>query len=347
MSIFESDESDDLMNPFDDEFDISEVVNRGDHTKPAFPEFASNAEIQSGEPDERNEPLISNDDLSVLLNSPAAKKSNINLASLIDEDDNTSSVIKKEDIEKGLANIVSAHEFNKEEYIQNNADEIADLDLLNDTDLELNLDLDSKPDAELADVAVPEGISYEVKNRVKYEGFDDNDDFSPEKEIADHLQRQFKDFIIAPKISGHQSTLKSKNLISAEDVGVINKKVEIADSMTNEDQEAHQTSIVINRDSEGEIESIEVFCKCGERTLVKFDYVDEHSDEDLTEIISDRPAPVAFTDLNRPIEDINMVNPDLVLRRYELEEEFEPDEPEIEEDEDDEDEEEYQRILNR
>ncbi len=118
-----------------------------------------------------------------------------------------------------------------------------------------------------------------------------NDDYKIEKyaemEENDYLVKNFKDFIIAPKIAGSKSPPKHKHLIPQDfydDKGTI---VEIADDPSSIAEE-HRTQIEINRNRQGEIESILVTCKCGEKTFIQFDYV-EDDDDKQTEYVSNRP----------------------------------------------------------
>ena len=107
-----------------------------------------------------------------------------------------------------------------------------------------------------------------------------------------------------------------------------------------------KTSILINRDINGEIESIEVMCKCGERTLISFDYSDiSDEEEELTEIIDEPKDTIPFDNLHKVNENILIVNPDLLIEDLKKIEDIDDDENEDEnqedEDEDDIDEEDF------
>jgi hypothetical protein len=103
------------------------------------------------------------------------------------------------------------------------------------------------------------------------------DDF----ENNDILNDDFLDFIELPKISGDERNFVGKNLIAGEHIHSSNKKVEISDNPVEGDS-SHSTSIEINRTENGDIESITVYCKCGEFTNIRFDY-DEGNSNDETE----------------------------------------------------------------
>ncbi|MFA7626000.1 MAG: hypothetical protein WCZ17_03055 [Candidatus Kapaibacterium sp.] len=95
----------------------------------------------------------------------------------------------------------------------------------------------------------------------------------PENDI---LSDEFLDFVEFPLISGDKKTTTGKNLISSDDLKPTKRKVEITDSSDpiNED---HQTSVEINRNENGEIESLAVYCKCGELTQINFNYMDDNN----------------------------------------------------------------------
>lgn len=99
-------------------------------------------------------------------------------------------------------------------------------------------------------------------------------EIADEFENSDILNDDFLDFIELPRISGDEKNMLGKNLISGEFIHSSNKRVEISDNHSEEENE-HSTSIEINRSENGDIESISVYCKCGEITNIRFDYEDE------------------------------------------------------------------------
>ncbi len=118
-----------------------------------------------------------------------------------------------------------------------------------------------------------------------------------EDEIAREMYTRghFKDFLQIPKITGSKPKEDQSNVIKAESISQKTKKIEISDDPNFQDNRHSTTSVIVNRDEEGELESIEVFCKCGERTLIKFDYFDEDSGiESSSEIIKENPGFVPF-----------------------------------------------------
>lgn len=136
----------------------------------------------------------------------------------------------------------------------------------------------------------------------------------PEEEIQEYLQNNFKDYIVIPKISGSSKKFSEKNLLHKDEVKPTGKKVEIVDHIPSGINPKQKTSILINRDVNGEIESIEVICKCGERTLITFDYSDISDDEsNLTEVIGEPKETVPFDKLHTLKENIFIVNPDILI----------------------------------
>jgi hypothetical protein len=101
---------------------------------------------------------------------------------------------------------------------------------------------------------------------------------SEDQDVEEYLQEKFKDFIVYPKISGTSDSTIEHNLIPGEFVEKSDRKIEITDDPATIEDE-HMTSIEIDRDENGDIESITVFCKCGERTYIKFDFDDSEENE--------------------------------------------------------------------
>jgi hypothetical protein len=160
----------------------------------------------------------------------------------------------------------------------------------------------------------------------------------PEEEIQKYLQQNFKDYIKVPKISGKLNKFSETNLLRKEEVKPTGKKLEIVDNLPKGLNPKSKTSILINRDINGEIESIEVLCKCGERTLISFEYSDISDEEDdLTEIIDEPKETIPFDNLHKVNENILIANPDLLiedLKKIEGLDEDESEETVIDEDED-------------
>lgn len=102
----------------------------------------------------------------------------------------------------------------------------------------------------------------------------------------DNLHKKFNDFLILPKISG-QSNIPNTSRLPSDYVKQKGEMVEIADAPIKV-RKKHHSSVIINREPNGEVESIEVLCTCGERTLIKFDFTDDEKEFDLTEVFNER-----------------------------------------------------------
>lgn len=116
------------------------------------------------------------------------------------------------------------------------------------------------------------------------ENFREEEYEHPDAKFAKYVRKNFADYLSLPVISGSAKKKYSDKYIPKEFVENTSKHVEIADLDASTSHGTKKTSILINRDETDEIESIEVLCKCGERTLIKFDFDD--SDEDSNSIIA-------------------------------------------------------------
>ncbi len=153
-------------------------------------------------------------------------------------------------------------------------------------------------------------LSYDEEQR-KTQKFSDEYKTQKVSQLSqeDYLVQHFKDFIIAPKIAGKAAGLKHKNLIPQDYYKDEGTKVEIVDDPAMIAEE-HRTQIEINRNKTGEIESILVTCKCGEKTFIQFDYV-ENDEDSATEYMSGMP-PVVELDMT-PRKRFNIDIPDSVI----------------------------------
>lgn len=112
---------------------------------------------------------------------------------------------------------------------------------------------------------------------------------------TDDLHQHFSDFIVLPKISGTNNKIPNSMRLPSDYVKSRGDKVEIADDPSMDESTDNPASVIVNRDQYGEVESIEVLCKCGERTFIKFDFAEENEKFDLTEIYNKEiKAPSEF-----------------------------------------------------
>lgn len=127
----------------------------------------------------------------------------------------------------------------------------------------------------------------------------------PEEIFKQFLQENFKDYLLAKKISGKSDTKFGQKILPKEKINENNEKIEISDFYSQRSTLQQKTSLIINRNEDSEIESIEVFCKCGEKTIIKFQEKDISSSMDShegTEVKSNTAIIVDTIDVS-PIYD--------------------------------------------
>lgn len=101
------------------------------------------------------------------------------------------------------------------------------------------------------------------------------EDTEGEFDQQEFLIKNFKDFLVVPKIAGKNPSRKSRNVYSKEEVEQKEASVEISNNVPFEDVSSSESSVIVNRGIDGEIESLEVYCKDGEKILIRFDFGDE------------------------------------------------------------------------
>lgn len=136
-----------------------------------------------------------------------------------------------------------------------------------------------------------------------------NDPYTDHTEEPDD-KLPFKDFIMAPRLAGSRIRPDYRNLMPSETLTDSGKRVEISDKLVDPSEESvhKHTSVIINRDEQGDVESIEVFCKCGERTLIKFDYFDENEETDAQKTDSEKTEKATETEDNLSSEETSEDN---------------------------------------
>lgn len=115
-------------------------------------------------------------------------------------------------------------------------------------------------------------------------------DFSEFSADAEHdrLQKDFQDFLVAKHISG-KSLVPDGHVIQSDRTVDTGEKVEIGtlDSLDTRkpnitDDSEHAEQVVVRRDDDGNIESIELHCSCGKITRVQFVEDDSETADELT-----------------------------------------------------------------
>ncbi len=100
-----------------------------------------------------------------------------------------------------------------------------------------------------------------------------HDDFYEFSKDADdeRLRQHFRDFLIAPEISGAGRSLSTSKRIPAERITDSGEIVEISQEEHGEGEEAHQNSVMIHRNEFNDITGIEILCACGRTTMIRLE----------------------------------------------------------------------------
>lgn len=124
---------------------------------------------------------------------------------------------------------------------------------------------------------------YELEKILNYDNEDRKKDFyiPTANTLSEDITNEelFNDYLKYPKIAGKKSITDDSTLIPLDKIDETSKVIEIKDEEL--DNEGHHTSIEIVRDEFEEIETIIVHCKCGEKTIIKFDYETNEITEDV------------------------------------------------------------------
>ncbi|MFP4529316.1 MAG: hypothetical protein ACLFQX_12270 [Candidatus Kapaibacterium sp.] len=105
----------------------------------------------------------------------------------------------------------------------------------------------------------------------------------------DRVRQNFKDFFVVPKLSGRNTRMPKSHLYPAELIKAEQMKVEVTDDPVL-DEEDKRSSVIVNRNPKGEVESIEVVCSCGERTLIMLDYSETGDEGPITHVVQRKSA---------------------------------------------------------
>lgn len=283
-------------DPFYEEFDEKDVVNRGDY------------EPNDNQDDDTNKPLVPKTELIDVV----AKGDilSVNNSRLIEEEEEFHGLIKKADVDSGkvsVANLSDSSSLSSDDLWLDEIDDNDDL-IIDDELVLLN------EDEEANDINIDS--SSKLEQKIKNPNLTEeelNIGTDPDRENEEYLQKHFKDFLSLPKIAGKFSKSIENNLIPKDVVKKTGKTIEIADDLPQSKDTKMQSSVIINRDENGELESMEVICKCGERTLIKFEYLaPQDYEKGLTSIEDDQYVPIPFDELHQEKEEIVILNPDLV-----------------------------------
>ncbi len=114
----------------------------------------------------------------------------------------------------------------------------------------------------------------------------------PVKDDDEILRNNFKDFLVLKKLAGKSSGLSGTGLYHSDRLIDTGKKIKIYDDPEiKKESRDSSANIVIHKNDEGDIETIEITCQCGERTIINLDYAsEERNDEVYTKEIPDEPV---------------------------------------------------------
>jgi len=113
---------------------------------------------------------------------------------------------------------------------------------------------------------------------------EEDDDFSTEIPFEELRAKaiKFQDFVQMPKLAGAINTGLERNIVPQENIEGVSKYVDVftdVDSFPEFSDKHNDKTVEIIRNNMGEIESLKIVCKCGEITIVSFDYTDEAEEE--------------------------------------------------------------------
>lgn len=250
-------------NPFSEEFSREDVVNSG--------EIEENEEKAPN----RKKLLDDNDIQEIIELDEEARRAIAFVDEFANDDEKVSSVIKKADAEKA-DNILEADLEDLSSYAKK-IKKSSNKDIIDDENQAEEKNDDDDQNSDYNDINVQEPSEY--------------------TEFLKQEQRkrdEFNDFLKLPKISGKERRHESMHLIPGEKVNNRQKKVELIDD-PQDHSEHEKTFVEINRDENGELESISIICKCGEKTIIDFDYI-ESEEETNTEVINNKinPEPLDY-----------------------------------------------------
>lgn len=189
---------------------------------------------------------------------------------------------------------LNLEKFDKREVVNKYEEDDDDEDDINPFDIDFNkvpLEEDNKKSSNIKPLLTEEDLDIIINyDDNKRKNLQFNSEFSQKaksvKIEGDNLHKKFNDFLILPKISG-QKNIPHSSRLPADYVKQKGEMVEIADAPVKI-RKKHHSSVIVNREPNGEVESIEVLCTCGERTLIKFDFAENEKDFDLTEVFNEK-----------------------------------------------------------
>jgi hypothetical protein len=105
-----------------------------------------------------------------------------------------------------------------------------------------------------------------------------HDDYDISGYSSEHHQKEksdsFADYMELREIKGSKAFTPSSRLVGAEYVVSRDAKVEVMKGDDPVSANQHPVTVLVHRDEENDMRSIEVVCSCGKRTLIALEYDD-------------------------------------------------------------------------
>jgi predicted CopG family antitoxin len=242
-------------NPFPDEFNTKHVVGR--------PREIDYEEFQRLDREAIGEPLLSSDDIVDIIKEnpsstirPQMKYSNIS------------------EIKEGEKNLFKADE--AKEVIEFTNEELISPEYEVPASNSVQGEKFSEKHGKIHTQIIEPNVKLDENIEKEIQWFENTDEIGRD---LDRMKKSFSDFIKAPKLTGNANGNTHVNLYSDEYIKSDESTVEILDSPNYSEMNRENSMIEINRDTNGEIISIVVYCKCGEKTVIKLDYYDPDFEE--------------------------------------------------------------------
>lgn len=272
-------------DPFSEEFDSDEIVNRGEGVDAlSTPEQEEKIEKKQVKPEQ----VFSDEDLAEMAKKGEEGEDAVELyKKLADEEEDESSIIKEDEIHEHRIDSLYSEEFSPEPPDKEELNEILERD---DEKKEESSKSEEEDDEYLyfrdktgrkvkrSKEFLKKQKDYEEKLIASLYG----PDYSETDEFRDMilLKNKFNEIFKADKLKPAANRSSERNLMPSDEISKDKKFIEVTEAPSFKDGEPHGASTVeINRNESGEIESIVVLCKCGEETVIEFDYTDEEEDE--------------------------------------------------------------------
>lgn len=247
-------DDEDVIPPFPDEFSNQNVANR-----PKELDYEEFVRVEDGD---LGEPLLTTKDIKEMLagNPRAAIDRTIEYKRYANDSEGSTNIIKAKDAAQIL-------EYSSEELVKP--------------------DIDTTPKNPRQPSNAPATITREVIHKkveideVVEKELDYFEKTDPIGRDLARMKKDFSDYIISPRIAGDIKPKEYRNLFTSDYLKEENTTVELIDSPNYSEFHRENSMIEINRDADGEILSIVVYCKCGEKTVIKLDYFDPDTEKDM------------------------------------------------------------------